>query len=149
MPLCNSVVVVLLQLQYGEPVIRRAVPLALALLSASNPQLSIIDTLSKLSHDNDAEVAHNSIFAMGIVGAGAFVTVALLSGSEGRNSRKVSVGILHKILPNCTLEPLFIRVIERFSYDLEIARTKQIQTRVAFGWLSERSGEKTLCPRTF
>ena len=58
------------QLQYGEPVIRRAVPLALALLSASNPQLSIMDMLSKLSHDNDAEVAHNSIFAMGIVAAG-------------------------------------------------------------------------------
>ena len=112
MPLCNSVVGVLFQLQYGEPVIRRAVPLALALLSASNPQLSIIDTLSKLSHDNDAEVAHNSIFAMGIVGAGTFVTAALLSGSEGRNTRKVSVGILHKILPNCTLEPLFLRVIE-------------------------------------
>ena len=128
MPLCNSVVVVLLQLQYGEPVIRRAVPLALALLSASNPQLSIIDTLSKLSHDNDAEVAHNSIFAMGIVGAGTFVTVALLSGSERRNSRKVSVGILHKILPNCTLEPLFLRVIEGFSYDLEIVPTKQKQT---------------------
>lgn len=61
---------VFLQLQYGEPVIRRAVPLALAILSASNPQLSIIDTLSKLSHDNDAEVSHNSIFAMGVVGAG-------------------------------------------------------------------------------
>ena len=45
-------------------------PLALAILSASNPQLSIVDTLSKLSHDNDAEVSHNSIFAMGIVGAG-------------------------------------------------------------------------------
>ena len=63
---------VLFQLQYGEPVIRRAVPLALAILSASNPQLSIIDTLSKLSHDNDAEVSHNSIFAMGVVGAGQF-----------------------------------------------------------------------------
>lgn len=58
-------------LQYGEPVIRRAVPLALGLLSASSPRLSIIDTLSKLSHDHDAEVAHNSIFAMGIVGAGS------------------------------------------------------------------------------
>eukprot|EP00794_Sanderia_malayensis_P017065 gene17065-18785_t len=58
-------------LQYGEPVIRRAVPLALGLLSASNPRLSIIDTLSKLSHDHDLEVAYNSIFAMGIVGAGS------------------------------------------------------------------------------
>ena len=26
---------------------------------------------------------------------------------------------------------------------------EQIQTRVDFGWLSERSGEKTLGPRTF
>ena len=57
-------------------------------------------------------------------------------------------------------------LLERFSYDLEIEtpenrnnkRTKierfdwfieRIQTRVAFGWLSERSGEKTSCPRTF
>ena len=58
-------------------------------------------------------------------------------------------------------------LLERFSYDLEIKtreqnrnnkRTKierfywfieRIQTPVAFGWLSERSGEKTSCPRTF
>ena len=58
-------------------------------------------------------------------------------------------------------------LLERFSYDLEIKtreqnrnnkRTKierfdwlieRIQKPVAFGWLSERSGEKTSCPRTF
>ncbi|XP_019869453.2 26S proteasome non-ATPase regulatory subunit 2 [Aethina tumida] len=57
-------------LRYCEPVIRRAVPLALGLLSVSNPKLNILDTLSKFSHDSDAEVAHNSIFAMGLVGAG-------------------------------------------------------------------------------
>lgn len=57
-------------LRYCEPVIRRAVPLALGLISVSNPKLSILDTLSKFSHDSDAEVAHNSIFAMGLVGAG-------------------------------------------------------------------------------
>ncbi|KNC82952.1 26S proteasome non-ATPase regulatory subunit 2 [Sphaeroforma arctica JP610] len=57
-------------LQYGEEVIRRAVPLALALLCASNPKLNVLDTLSKLSHDQDAEVAHNAIFAMGMVGCG-------------------------------------------------------------------------------
>ena len=57
--------------------------------------------------------------------------------------------------------------IERFSYDLEMKKCEQnrnnkrteverfdwfierIQTLVAFGWLSERSGEKTSCPRTF
>jgi len=57
-------------LRYGEPVIKRAVPLALALLSVSNPKLSIVDTLSKFSHDADHEVSYNSIFAMGMVGAG-------------------------------------------------------------------------------
>ena len=34
--------------------------------------------------------------------------------------------------------------IERFDWFIE-----RIQTRVALGWLSERSGEKTSCPRTF
>lgn len=58
-------------MQYGEPVIRKSVPLALGLLSASNPQLSVIDTLSKYSHDNDLQVVHNAIFAMGLVGAGS------------------------------------------------------------------------------
>ena len=58
-------------------------------------------------------------------------------------------------------------LLERVSYDLEIKtreqnrnnkRTKierfdwlieRIQKPVAFGWLSERSGEKTSCPITF
>uniref|UniRef100_A0A8C4GVS4 26S proteasome non-ATPase regulatory subunit 2 n=1 Tax=Dicentrarchus labrax TaxID=13489 RepID=A0A8C4GVS4_DICLA len=58
------------QLRYGEPTLRRAVPLALALISVSNPRLNILDTLSKFSHDADPEVSHNSIFAMGMVGSG-------------------------------------------------------------------------------
>ncbi|XP_067655757.1 26S proteasome non-ATPase regulatory subunit 2-like [Haliotis asinina] len=57
-------------LRYGEMSIKRAVPLALSLISVSNPKLQILDTLSKFSHDNDPEVAHNSILAMGITGAG-------------------------------------------------------------------------------
>ncbi|KZT10323.1 26S proteasome regulatory complex, non-ATPase subcomplex, Rpn1 subunit [Laetiporus sulphureus 93-53] len=57
-------------MQYGEPIIRKAVPLALGLLSASNPQLPVMDTLSKYSHDNDLAVALNAIFAMGLIGAG-------------------------------------------------------------------------------
>ncbi|ESO00542.1 hypothetical protein HELRODRAFT_113093 [Helobdella robusta] len=57
-------------LRYGEPVIKRAVPLALALISVSNPKLQVIDVLSKFSHDSDPEVAHNAILAMGLVGAG-------------------------------------------------------------------------------
>ncbi|KAK0480869.1 armadillo-type protein [Armillaria novae-zelandiae] len=57
-------------MHYGEPTIRKAVPLAIGLVSASNPQLPILDTLSKYSHDNDLQVALNAIFAMGLVGAG-------------------------------------------------------------------------------
>ncbi|CAG8438595.1 3197_t:CDS:10 [Ambispora gerdemannii] len=57
-------------MHYGEPVIRRAVPLALGLLCASNPLLSVMETLSKYSHDNDTEVAINAIFSMGLIGAG-------------------------------------------------------------------------------
>jgi 26S proteasome regulatory subunit N1 len=55
---------------YGEPSVRKAVPLALGLISASNPQLSILDSLSRYSHDNDLDVAVNAILAMGLVGAG-------------------------------------------------------------------------------
>ena len=60
-----------------------------------------------------------------------------------------------------------LKGIERFSYDLEMKTREQnrnnkrmeierfdwfierLQTRVAFGWLSERSRKKTSCPRTF
>lgn len=57
-------------MHYGEPMIRRAVPLAIALLCASNPLIPVMDTLSKYSHDNDQDVAVASIFAMGLLGAG-------------------------------------------------------------------------------
>jgi len=57
-------------MHYGDPIIRKAVPLAIGLVSTSNPQLPILDTLSKYSHDNDLQVAINAIFAMGLVGAG-------------------------------------------------------------------------------
>ena len=55
----------------------------------------------------------------------------------------------------------FLCHIERFSYDLEMKTREQteierfdwfverIQTRVACGWLSKRSGEKTSCPKNF
>jgi len=57
-------------MHYGEATIKRSVPLALALLSASNPQVGLIDTLSKYSHDSDIGVALNAILAMGFIGAG-------------------------------------------------------------------------------
>ncbi|KAL9108464.1 MAG: hypothetical protein Q9227_006798 [Pyrenula ochraceoflavens] len=57
-------------MHYGEPNIRKAVPLAMGLISPSNPQMKVYDTLSRYSHDNDNDVAVNAIFAMGLVGAG-------------------------------------------------------------------------------
>lgn len=45
-------------------------PLAIALLSPSDPDASLMDTLSRLSHDADTEVAQNAVVALGIVGAG-------------------------------------------------------------------------------
>jgi len=57
-------------LHYCEVPIKRAVPLALALLNISNPDFSIIDQLSRLSHDPDTEISQNAVLAMGIVSAG-------------------------------------------------------------------------------
>lgn len=57
-------------MHYGAPNIRRAVPLAMGLISPSNPQMKVYDTLSRYSHDTDREVAINAIFAMGLLGAG-------------------------------------------------------------------------------
>ena len=57
-------------MHYGEANIRKAVPLAMGLISPSNPQMKVYDTLSRYSHDNDNDVAINAIFAMGILGAG-------------------------------------------------------------------------------
>lgn len=51
--------------RYGEPSIRKAVPLAIALSSVSNPQLPVLDVLTKYSHDSDDGVACNAIFGLG------------------------------------------------------------------------------------
>src|SRR5699024_7260065 len=57
-------------LRYCGSIVKRAVPLALAFTSISNPKLNLLETLSKFSHDSDIEVACNAIFAMGLIGAG-------------------------------------------------------------------------------
>lgn len=57
-------------MHYGDSTVKRSVPLALALLSPSNPNISILETLLKLSHDSDTGVASSAIFSLGIVGSG-------------------------------------------------------------------------------
>lgn len=57
-------------LQYGDPVIRRVVPLAIGLLSISYPKITLMDLLSKFTHDSDMDVAQSAIIALGLIGAG-------------------------------------------------------------------------------
>eukprot|EP01132_Coremiostelium_polycephalum_P006236 gene6236-7767_t len=57
-------------LQKGNIHIKRAIPLALGLLYPSNPQIAVMDILSKLSHDQDPEVAQGAILSLGLIGAG-------------------------------------------------------------------------------
>lgn len=42
-------------------------PLAVALLSISNPTVSTMDMLSRLSHDSDQEVAQNAVISLGVI----------------------------------------------------------------------------------
>ncbi|CAM9201393.1 unnamed protein product [Chrysoparadoxa australica] len=57
-------------LHYGELPIKRTIPLALALMHLSNPDYGVIDQLSRLTHDGDAEVAQNAIIGLGLSSAG-------------------------------------------------------------------------------
>jgi 26S proteasome regulatory subunit N1 len=57
-------------LHYSELPIKRAVPLALALLHVSDPEYTIVDQLSRLSHDQDEQVSQNAIMGLGLISAG-------------------------------------------------------------------------------
>ncbi|KAJ1608575.1 proteasome regulatory subunit S2 (RPN1) [Cryptosporidium canis] len=57
-------------LQYSSVFIRRAVPISIAALSIGSPKPVLIDTISKLTHDSDPDVALNAIFALGLISAG-------------------------------------------------------------------------------
>jgi 26S proteasome regulatory subunit N1 len=57
-------------LQYGEPIIKRTVPLAIGLLRISNPEVQSMDLLTKLAYDTDVNVSMSSIIALGLIGAG-------------------------------------------------------------------------------
>lgn len=104
-------------MQYGESVIRRAIPLALGLLCASNPLFNVLDILSKYSHDNDQDTALNAIFAMGLVGAGtnnARLAQMLRQLATYYHKEpnplflvRLSQGLLHMGKGTCTLNPFY------------------------------------------
>jgi 26S proteasome regulatory subunit N1 len=57
-------------LQYGDGAQRKAVPLALALLSSSNPTLAVTDALGRLAHDPSEAVASAAVLGLGLAAAG-------------------------------------------------------------------------------
>lgn len=57
-------------LQYTELPIKRAVPLMLAVLHVSDPDYSIVDTLSRLTHHEDEQISQNAIMGLGVISAG-------------------------------------------------------------------------------
>jgi len=61
-------------LQFGNKNTRKAVPLALAVLSVSKPTISIVDTLTRLSHDPNPDVAGSAIISLGLVSSGTHNT---------------------------------------------------------------------------
>lgn len=72
-------------LSYADPAVRAAVPLTLALLRPSHPEMATMDTLSRLSHDADNDVARAALVGLGIIGAGT--NNARLAGALLRNVR--------------------------------------------------------------
>lgn len=120
-------------MHYGEPVIRRTVPLALGILSASNPVLTIMDTLSRYSHDNDLQVAMSAIFAMGLVGAGT------------NNARLAQM--LRQLASYYNKEPdcLFVVRIAQVRY-LSVSDPEGVVKRDGrlMGWCCSRAGSRTL-----
>ena len=103
-------------LQYAEVNVKRIVPLALGLLSISNPRLTVMDTLSKLSHDADQQVSQNAVFAMGLVGAGTnnsriAATLRTLASYYSKEPNhlflvRIAQGMLHLGKGLMTLSPL-------------------------------------------
>lgn len=131
-------------MHYGKAIIKRAVPLAMGLVSASNPQMNVFETLSRYSHDQDLEVAYNAIFGMGLVGAGTNnarlaqllrqLASYYINDQNGLFMSRISQGLIHLGKGTLTLSP--------FSID------KQILSKVSL------AGLLTVCialldPKTF
>lgn len=91
-------------------------PLALALSSLSNADPAILNVLNKYSHDHDADVALNAIFALGLVGAGTnnarlATMLRQLAAYHAKNPShlflvRISQGLVHLGKGTLSLSPL-------------------------------------------
>lgn len=105
-------------MHYGTPIIRRSVPLAMGLVSVSNPEMNVYETLSRYSHDQDLDVAYTAIFSMGVVGAGtnnARIAQLLrqlasyyINDQNGLFTTRISQGLVHLGKGTMTLSPFTV-----------------------------------------
>lgn len=103
-------------LQYGEPIIRRTVPLAIGLLRISHPEVATMDLLTKLSYDSDKSVSKSAILALGLIGAGTnnsrlagnlrYLATYYKSQPEQLFLVRISQGLTHMGKGMLTLSPL-------------------------------------------
>ena len=104
-------------LQYGKPYARRMVPIAIALTSVSNPQPELVDTLHRIGHDTDVDVAINAALALGILSAGTqntrtINTLRMLESFHKNNSHisglaQIAEGMTHLGQGLMTLSPTY------------------------------------------
>ena len=107
-------------LQYCDLNVKRAVPLALALLNISNPKIGVMDLLTKLSHDQDEELSFRAILALGFIGAGTNNArlagiLRQLAGYYGGDSNfanhlymvRIAQGLLHMGKGLITIQPFY------------------------------------------
>jgi len=102
--------------QYGEPCVRRAIPLCLSLAFASNPDMQITDLLTKLSHDNDLETVNGAILGLGLVAGGtnnsrvASLLRSLMEYHQNHPDQlyliRIALGLLHAGKGLITFNPL-------------------------------------------
>ena len=103
-------------MQYGEPIIRRTVPLAIGLLRVSNPEVQSMDLLNKLAYDSDKSVSKSAILALGLIGAGTnnsrlsgnlrYLATYFRSSPDQLFLVRVSQGLCHLGKGMLTLSPM-------------------------------------------
>lgn len=104
-------------LQYCDISLKRAVPLAYALLSLSDPKINVMDRLLKFSHDDDKELNQRAIIAMGLIGAGTNnsrladmlrnLSQYYSKESNGKFCVKIAQGLLHMGKGMVSLQPYY------------------------------------------
>ena len=56
--------------QFGNASVKKAVPLAMALLNLSYAKVSVVDAITKFCYDTNKDTAINAIFSLGLVSSG-------------------------------------------------------------------------------